>query len=271
MTTCNAHNFCFNHTFIPTVTLGDPSLILSLNILRTIAAADPAAIELRLPFSDPVADSNEQQASSHRALASGVSIKSCLDTIARLHQEFPEISLLLTLYSNNAIAFGLEAFCRECKASGISALYFIDIPESMLSPEHAPFSFTEVCADNGLALILNLSENTPDSTITTILRKVPLVTLQHCHSNSPLTQRVLNLKAQCDSSCGTALTLLPLRHNTVAELKDKLSSGIDAVTSGDAIAHLIAQHCAATAADDAQLVKTISDYVNTMLNACLPA
>ena len=43
-------------TFVPFVTLGDPSVEQSLKIIDTLIDAGADALELGIPFSDPLAD-----------------------------------------------------------------------------------------------------------------------------------------------------------------------------------------------------------------------
>ena len=56
------------------VTAGDPDFETSLNIIQKLPASGSDIIEIGMPFSDPMADGPAIQASSQRALASGMTL-----------------------------------------------------------------------------------------------------------------------------------------------------------------------------------------------------
>lgn len=58
--------------FVPFVTLGDPNPALSLQIIDTLVESGADALELGIPFSDPLADGPTIQSAALRAFASGV-------------------------------------------------------------------------------------------------------------------------------------------------------------------------------------------------------
>lgn len=53
--------------FVPFVTLGDPNPALSLQIIDTLIEAGADALELGIPFSDPLADGPTIQSATLRA------------------------------------------------------------------------------------------------------------------------------------------------------------------------------------------------------------
>ena len=57
--------------FVPFVTLGDPGVELSLSIIDTLIEAGADALELGVPFSDPLADGPTIQNANLRAFAAG--------------------------------------------------------------------------------------------------------------------------------------------------------------------------------------------------------
>ena len=58
--------------FVPFVTLGDPNPELSFEILKALVDGGADALELGIPFSDPIADGPTIQNANIRALAAGV-------------------------------------------------------------------------------------------------------------------------------------------------------------------------------------------------------
>ncbi|WP_341206961.1 tryptophan synthase subunit alpha, partial [uncultured Psychrosphaera sp.] len=60
----NANN---QGAFIPFVTIGDPDLDTSYQIIKTLIESGADALELGIPFSDPIADGPTIQAANIRA------------------------------------------------------------------------------------------------------------------------------------------------------------------------------------------------------------
>lgn len=73
--------------FVPFVTLGDPSPEQSLKIIDTLVAAGADALELGIPFSDPLADGPTIQAATLRAFSSGVTVSQCFEMLAAIRQK----------------------------------------------------------------------------------------------------------------------------------------------------------------------------------------
>src|SRR5690242_21105489 len=75
---------------IPYVTAGDPSPAETVPIVNALVAAGADAIELGVPFSDPMADGPVIQRASERALAQGVGLANRKST--RLNSSHMSIS-----------------------------------------------------------------------------------------------------------------------------------------------------------------------------------
>src|ERR1051326_749123 len=72
--------------FIPFITAGDPDFETSFAILEQFPAAGADLIELGVPFSDPMADGPAVQASSLRALSSGMTVHGVLKLVRRFRE-----------------------------------------------------------------------------------------------------------------------------------------------------------------------------------------
>ncbi|RUO35303.1 tryptophan synthase subunit alpha [Aliidiomarina sanyensis] len=114
--------------FVPFVTLGDPDLAQSEAIIRTLIDAGADALELGLPFSDPVADGPVIQAANIRALKHHVRIQDCFDLIARVRADFPEIPIGLLVYCNLVVANGSDSFYQRAAAAGVDSVLVADVP-----------------------------------------------------------------------------------------------------------------------------------------------
>ncbi len=112
--------------FIPYITLGDPSLEASVEIILELARAGADVIELGIPFSDPLADGPVIQRATERALQRGFTLRAGLRTVAELRKQ-TEVPFLLFSYYNPLFAYGLERLAQDAKASGIDGVLITDL------------------------------------------------------------------------------------------------------------------------------------------------
>ena len=114
--------------FIPFVTAGDPTLEISLDIIKLLPKAGADLIEIGIPFSDPMADGKIIQASSLRALKEGITVKKIFEMISNFRQEDSKTPIVLMGYFNPIYNFGIERFLSSCKQSGVDGLIIVDLP-----------------------------------------------------------------------------------------------------------------------------------------------
>jgi tryptophan synthase alpha chain len=106
------------------VTCGDGDTV---EIVRALEAAGANAIELGIPFSDPIADGPVIQAAAQRALRNGTTTKHVFE-IARRIREVSEIPLIAFSYLNPVLRYGPEKFAEDAAAAGIDSLLLTDLP-----------------------------------------------------------------------------------------------------------------------------------------------
>ncbi|HEX2059732.1 MAG TPA: tryptophan synthase subunit alpha [Thermoanaerobaculia bacterium] len=106
------------------VTCGDGD---TARIVDELEQAGADAIELGIPFSDPIADGPVIQAAAQRALAKGTTTRDVLN-IARAVRERSDIPLIAFSYLNPILRYGAVAFARDAKAAGIDSLLLTDLP-----------------------------------------------------------------------------------------------------------------------------------------------
>jgi tryptophan synthase alpha chain len=111
------------------LTVGYPRLDVTPSLVEAAAQSGADAIELGIPFSDPLADGRTIQAASQLALKQGMTVARALEaaTAARKKTDVP---LLFMTYLNPILAFGLERFCRAASEAGIDGLIVPDLPPS---------------------------------------------------------------------------------------------------------------------------------------------
>ena len=93
--------------------------------LAAVVDAGADAVEIGIPFSDPVMDGPVIQAASEAALASGATPASVLDEAARLQVGVP---LAVMTYCNLVYRFGFERFAATMSDSGVGAAILPDLP-----------------------------------------------------------------------------------------------------------------------------------------------
>ena len=110
------------------MTAGDPDLALSGEILKGLPGAGADLIEIGMPFSDPMADGPAIQASSQRALKSGISLPKTLDLVRSFREGDDETPVILMGYFNPIYIYGVDAFLRDAKEAGVDGLIVVDLP-----------------------------------------------------------------------------------------------------------------------------------------------
>ncbi|MEG0532367.1 MAG: tryptophan synthase subunit alpha [Citrobacter sp.] len=121
--------------FVPFVTLGDPSVEQSLKIIDTLIDAGADALELGIPFSDPLADGPTIQDATLRAFAAGVTPSQCFEMLALIRQKHPNIPVGLLMYANLVFSKGIDEFYAQCEKVGVDSVLVADVPVE----ESAPF------------------------------------------------------------------------------------------------------------------------------------
>ena len=106
------------------VTCGDGP---TADIILALAQAGADAIELGVPFSDPIADGPVIQAAAQRALENGTTMHDIF-AIARAVREKSEIPLIAFSYLNPVMRFGIERFAGVAQAAGIDDVLLTDLP-----------------------------------------------------------------------------------------------------------------------------------------------
>lgn len=122
--------------------------------LRAVAKAGASAIEVGIPFSDPIADGPVIQAAYHEALKAGTTVEGVLDCVRQVREAIAVPMLAMVSYS---IVFrgGVEAFCGRAKRAGLDGLLCPDLP-----PPEAQ-AFCEIAMAAGLEPVLLVAPTTP--------------------------------------------------------------------------------------------------------------
>ncbi len=147
--------------FIAYIMAGEPDQQTTAAIVRALDAEGVAAVELGVPFSDPIADGPVIQAAGNRALASGVTLRSILASVAALRRQ-TQIPILLMGYWNVFLKPGRKALLDAAAAAGVDGFIIPDLPLE------ADQEFYAAARARGLCTVLLATELTRDDRLAAI-------------------------------------------------------------------------------------------------------
>ncbi|MDY4376472.1 tryptophan synthase subunit alpha [Pectobacterium brasiliense] len=223
--------------FVPFVTLGDPSPEQSLKIIDTLIAAGADALELGVPFSDPLADGPTIQDANLRVFAAGVTPDQCFEMLATIRQKYPEIPIGLLMYANLVFSNGIDEFYQRCAQVGVDSVLVADVPVV----ESAPFRAAAL--RHGIAPIFICPPNADDELLReiasygrgyTYLVSRAGVTGAEKRAQLPLNHLVAKLNAY-----HAAPPLQGFGISDPAQVRETLASGAAGAISGSAIVRII--------------------------------
>jgi len=108
------------------LTGGDPDPESFLCNAQALIEGGTDILEVGIPFSDPIADGPVIQASSHRALARGITPSKILGLTAKL-SKFNDIPIVILTYYNPVMAAGLDKFMKTAEESGVNGVVVPDL------------------------------------------------------------------------------------------------------------------------------------------------
>ncbi len=113
--------------FIPFITVGDPDIETSENLIYELEKAGCDLIELGIPFSDPTAEGPVIMAASERALKNGVCTDDVFKLVNKVRQK-SQVPLAFMTYANVIFSYGIERFANRCEEECVDAIILPDVP-----------------------------------------------------------------------------------------------------------------------------------------------
>lgn len=148
------------------VVAGYPDADRCLELMRGFDKAGAAAIEVQIPFSDPIADGEIIMRANDAALAGGMTTAGSFELIKKADLD---CDVYIMSYIQKVLHFGFEEFCDEASACGAKGLIIPDLPYD--SPEYAGLS--KRAQSLGLRLVPVLSPGMPEERLDAALKKAP--------------------------------------------------------------------------------------------------
>jgi tryptophan synthase alpha chain len=117
---------------VPFLTSGFPDSDESDRLALAACEEGADALELGVPFSDPLADGPVIQETTRRALAAGATLAGAIEQARRIRARHATPLLLMT-YVNPVVRHGAERFAHEAAEAGVNGVILVDLP-----PEEDP-------------------------------------------------------------------------------------------------------------------------------------
>ncbi|HHE5697739.1 TPA: tryptophan synthase subunit alpha [Citrobacter amalonaticus] len=226
--------------FVPFVMIGDPGPKQSLRIIDALIAAGADALELGIPFSDPLADGPTIQNAALRAFAADVTPTLSFEMLATVRQRHPTIPMGLLVYANLVFNRGIDTFYAECARIGVDSVLVADVPFEESEP------FRQAAMRHNVAPIFICPPNADDK----LLQEIALhgrgytyllsragVTGTERQAAKPLQHLVATLdKYQAPP------TLLGFGISTPDQVTDAIKAGATGAISGSAIVNIIEKY-----------------------------
>ena len=133
-----------------------------LDVLRAMVAAGADAVEIGIPFSDPVMDGPTIQQASQRALESGATPVSILSALRSAEVDVPLVAMT---YYNLVFRAGHERFASSLVDAGFAGVIVPDIPLEELDDWRTP------ATEAGIATVLLAAPITPDDRLARVCER----------------------------------------------------------------------------------------------------
>jgi tryptophan synthase alpha chain len=242
--------------FVAYIMAGEPSWEAVQSIICELEGAGVTAVELGVPFSDPIADGPVIQAAANRALSRGVTLSEIFERTARL-RKLTELPLLLMGYWNVFLQYGRERCLETAQAAGVDGFIIADLP-----PEADP-EFFQLAGKRDLCTVLLASELTPEDR----LKRIVASTSGFLYYVPQLGITGLELKTveaiENRIHLIRSLTEIPICIGIGVKTREdarRLTSYADGVIVGTRIVEFIHEH-----ADQADLPQTTARFVGQLI------
>ncbi|GAA3534545.1 tryptophan synthase subunit alpha [Zobellella aerophila] len=226
--------------FVPFVTLGDPTPEHSLKVIDALVAGGADALELGIPFSDPVADGPTIQAATLRARNAGTNSQLCFDMLKKVREKYPELPIGLLVYANLVYAPGLDSFYGRAAAAGVDSVLVADVPLEMAEP------FKDAADRAGIETIFIAPPNGDEATLKAVAETGSGYT--YLLSRAGVTGAETKAGKPVDTLLATLAkynappSLLGFGISTPDQVRDAINAGAAGAISGSAVVKIIEQH-----------------------------
>lgn len=119
-------------------TAGFPALDSTASVMLSLQQHGADIIELGIPYSDPIADGPVIQHSNAVALHNGISMQTIFAQLETVKKQM-KVPVVLMGYLNPVLQYGVEQFCDDAAAAGVSGVILPDMPMHEYETMYQPF------------------------------------------------------------------------------------------------------------------------------------
>ena len=234
---------------VPCVMLGDPTPAASLAVIEALLAGGADALELGVPFSDPVADGPTIQDAHLRALDAGTDVDACFEVIEQVRGRHPEVPIGLLIYANVPFARGLAEFYSRCAQVGVDSVLVPDVPVR----ESADFTTAALAA--GVDPVYIAPPSASEATLAAVaastrgyvyaVSRVGVTGTEREAETVDLPRTVASLRADA-----AAPVLLGFGISRPEHVRAALVAGADGAITGSAVVRIVGAHAQAVRAEE---------------------
>ena len=239
--------------FVPFLMLGDPTFEDCLALVDTLVNAGADALEVGVPFSDPVADGPTIQRAHLRALDNGATVARSLDLVRAIRSRYPDLPLGMLIYGNVPFTRGLGRFYQEFSEAGADSILVPDVPVREGS------AFIEAAHKAGIAPIFIAPAQASEATLEKVagasegyiytVSRDGVTGAEKESSTAGLAESVTAV-----ARFGGAPILLGFGISTPRHVQEAIAAGAAGAITGSAIAAIIENHCDGTHPQPARIV-----------------
>lgn len=233
--------------FVPFVMLGDPTAPVSLEVIEALVEGGADALELGVPFSDPVADGPTIQRAHIRALEAGVGFTAAMEVVAQVRGRHPRLPIGMLIYGNVPFSVGLEAFYARCAAAGVDSVLLPDVPvregdEFSAAAQRAGIEPVYIAPPSASTHTLDAVAGASRGYVYAVSR-VGVTGAEHASSTVGLAESVARLRADA-----AAPVMLGFGISTPEQVAEAIAAGADGAISGSAVVRIVEAHTPAVLA-----------------------
>ena len=247
--------------FVPFVMIGDPNKEESLAIIDQLVKSGADALELGIPYSDPIADGPTIQKASIRALESGIRPQDCFDILTEIRASHPTIPIGLLLYSNLVLANGIDSFYQKAAAAGVDSILIADVPLREAD------RFIAIATANDIQQILIAPPNASDETLAAIGEKSSGYTYLLGRAGVTGAETAVEIPASALieklTQYEVAPPLLGFGISTPDQVHNAIESGAAGAISGSATVNIIEQNLG----NQEAMLTALGEFVASMKSA----
>lgn len=149
---------------IPYITVGFPNFSVTRDLIKTFDDLGVTAVELGVPFSDPLADGPVIQDASQKALLKHANLQKTLSLVHQLRHQV-SLPIIIMTYFNIFLRYGLKRVGRDLRNAGVDGII---IPDFFPEDDQA---FMKSCRSKNIDQILIISGTTVKKRLESLVKQ----------------------------------------------------------------------------------------------------